>query len=149
MRKINRPWPKSNQFWSWSGYISMPNFWPLLPQVLKVMPRNPKFDQFYWAKVVQKWRKSTDRDQNLIRSEVVRIHQMQNLRPLPPCILKKMPGNLKFDQLHQDKVVPESRKSIDRNQNLISSEGGGDTSACLGHSRVVHRYSVYRKTGTT
>ena len=25
-RKTNRPWPKSNQFWRWSGYISMQNF---------------------------------------------------------------------------------------------------------------------------
>ena len=24
-RKINIPWPKSNQSWTWSGYISMPN----------------------------------------------------------------------------------------------------------------------------
>ena len=23
MRKMNRPWPKSNQFWRWSGYISI------------------------------------------------------------------------------------------------------------------------------
>ena len=28
MRKINRRWPKSNQFSRWSGYISMSNFWP-------------------------------------------------------------------------------------------------------------------------
>ena len=29
MRKINRRWPKSNQFfWRWSGYISMSNFRP-------------------------------------------------------------------------------------------------------------------------
>ena len=28
MRKISRPWPKSNEFLSWSGYISMPNFRP-------------------------------------------------------------------------------------------------------------------------
>ena len=27
-RKINRPWPKPNQFWRWSGYISMQNFRP-------------------------------------------------------------------------------------------------------------------------
>ena len=28
--KINTPWTKSNQFWKWSGYISMPNFTPFL-----------------------------------------------------------------------------------------------------------------------
>ena len=33
-RKINRLWPKSTQFWRWSGYINMPNFRPFLPCVL-------------------------------------------------------------------------------------------------------------------
>ena len=28
--KINKPWPKSNQFWRWSRYISIPNFRPFL-----------------------------------------------------------------------------------------------------------------------
>ena len=28
MRKIHRPWPKSNQFWTWSGHISMSNLRP-------------------------------------------------------------------------------------------------------------------------
>ena len=40
IRKINRPWPKCNQFWRWSGYISMPNFRPFLPWVFQEMPRN-------------------------------------------------------------------------------------------------------------
>ena len=39
-RKINRPWPKSNQFWRCSGYISMQNCRPLLPCVLQEMPGN-------------------------------------------------------------------------------------------------------------
>ena len=30
-RKINKAWPKSNQFWRCLGYISMPNPRPLLP----------------------------------------------------------------------------------------------------------------------
>ena len=37
IRKINRPWPKSNQFWRWSGYIRIrfpENAW------------KPKFDLF-------------------------------------------------------------------------------------------------------
>ena len=34
MRKTNRPWPKSNQFWRWSGYISMPNFKSFLTRLL-------------------------------------------------------------------------------------------------------------------
>ena len=39
MGKINRPWLKSNQFWRWSGYISMPNLRPFLQCVLKKMQR--------------------------------------------------------------------------------------------------------------
>ena len=39
-RKINRPWPQSNQFWRWSGYISMQNFRPFPPCVLREMPGN-------------------------------------------------------------------------------------------------------------
>ena len=42
----NRPWPKSNQFWRWSGYISMSNFRAFLPCVLQKMPRNHNFDLF-------------------------------------------------------------------------------------------------------
>ena len=69
---------------------------------------------------------------------------MPNLRPLSPCILKKMPGNFKFDQLHLVKVVPESGKSTDRSQNLTSSEGGGDTSACPGHSHYAFSRNVLK-----
>ena len=36
-------WPKSNQFWRWSGYISMSKYGPFFPCVLQKMPRNHKF----------------------------------------------------------------------------------------------------------
>ena len=35
MRKINRWWPKSNQFSRWSGYISMSNFRPFKVTAIK------------------------------------------------------------------------------------------------------------------
>ena len=38
IRKINRPWPKSNQPWRWFQYISMPNLRSFLPCVLKRIP---------------------------------------------------------------------------------------------------------------
>ena len=83
IRKINRPWPQTNQFWRWSRYISM-----------------------------------------------------QNLRPFPPCILREMPGNPKFDPFHKVKIAPKFDKSTDRGHKLISSGDGQDTSACKisGHS---------------
>ena len=37
VRKIDKPWPNSNQFWRWPGYISMLNLRPLLPCVLRIM----------------------------------------------------------------------------------------------------------------
>ena len=40
-RKLNRPWPKSNQFWRWSGYISMQNFRAFLPYIFWEMLRYP------------------------------------------------------------------------------------------------------------
>ena len=40
-RKINRPWPNSNQFWRWSGYISMQNCRPFPPCNFLEMPGNP------------------------------------------------------------------------------------------------------------
>ena len=53
---------------------SFGNMLPLPPQqilsgVLQIMPRNPRYEQFNKVKVVLKWVKSTDSDQNLISSE--------------------------------------------------------------------------------
>ena len=72
MRKINRPWTKFNKFWRLSGYISMSKFRPFLLCFLQKIPGSCKF----WpVKMMQKCWKSTDDDQNLISSEVVRKHQ--------------------------------------------------------------------------
>ena len=38
MTKVNRPWPRTNQFWRWSRYISMQNFRPFPLCVLQEMP---------------------------------------------------------------------------------------------------------------
>ena len=54
IRKINRPWPSTNQFWRWSRYISVQNCRPFPPCVLREMPGNPKFDPFHWVKIVPK-----------------------------------------------------------------------------------------------
>ena len=40
MRKIDRRWPKSNQFWRWSGYINMSNFRPLQMATIKTRVMN-------------------------------------------------------------------------------------------------------------
>ena len=45
--KIYRLWPKSNQFWRWSGYISKPNFRPFLQGILLRMHVTPKFGLFH------------------------------------------------------------------------------------------------------
>ena len=77
--KINRQWPKSNQFWI-SGYTSIPNSLPSLPYVRHKMPGKPKFQPFRYDKVAHKVEKSTDQNTEFTA----------NL----PCILHKMPGKL-------------------------------------------------------
>ena len=56
----------SNRFWRWSGYISVPNFRPFLPEVLIKLPQNLKYDQFHLVKVPSKRKQFTGRYQNLI-----------------------------------------------------------------------------------
>ena len=36
-KKVKRPWPKSNQFWMWTGYISMPDMRSFLPFVHSII----------------------------------------------------------------------------------------------------------------
>ena len=47
IRKINRPWPNSNLFWRWLGYVSRSNFRPFLLCILQKMSGNTKFDPFH------------------------------------------------------------------------------------------------------
>ena len=42
-----KQWPKSNQFWRWSGYISRQNFRLFPSCVLREIPENRKFDPFH------------------------------------------------------------------------------------------------------
>ena len=69
MKEIKRSWLKSNHFWMWSGYISIPNFSTFLPCVPKEMPGNCKFDLFHLVTVLPKSVKSTDCDQDVISSK--------------------------------------------------------------------------------
>ena len=69
IKKINRPWPKCKQSKKQSGYISMSNFKPFLPSILMKIARTPKFELFHKVKMMPKWGKSTDHDQNLISSD--------------------------------------------------------------------------------
>ena len=69
VRKINRTWSWYNQFWRWSGYISMRNFRPFLSCVLQEMPGNPGFDLFHYVKIATKLEKLTGHDHNLVSSE--------------------------------------------------------------------------------
>ena len=50
MRKTNRPWPKFNQFKRWSGCISMSNFRPFLPCILKKILEPPNLTCFTKSK---------------------------------------------------------------------------------------------------
>ena len=77
-----------------------PRHW--LPHVLKIMPRNPKYDQFQ--------SKGHHNEEN-----------SQSMTKIP-----------KFDPFHEVKIVPSAkiRKIKIRAHNLLSSEDAQDTSAC-------------------
>ena len=49
MRKINRPWPKSNEF-RWPVYISMPNCRPLFHGCSRAYPENSNLTTFTKSK---------------------------------------------------------------------------------------------------
>ena len=53
----------------------------------------------------------------------------------------KMPGNHKFDPFHKVKIAPQLEKSTNYDYNLISSEGGQDTSACKISAHSLHAFS--------
>ena len=59
-----------------------------------------------------------------------------NALAFPPCVLRINPGNPKFDLFPWVKLILKWGNSTDNDQNLISSEGGQDTSAfqISGHS---------------
>ena len=52
--------------------------------------------------------------------------QQKEENPFLAYALRKMPWNSKFDPFYKVKIVPKLGKSIVRDQNLISSEGGQD-----------------------
>ena len=111
------------------------------------MPGNPKYDQFHKVKGAPKLGKSTEHDQNLIISEGGQewgYISKPKLGPFLPCVLKKRCRNLAFDQFHNTKMAPKRGKSTDCNQNLISSEGGQDTSACQNSGHFSHAFSRKR-----
>ena len=72
----------------------------LLPQVLQIMPRNPKYDQF---------QSKGHRNEENIQS-MTKIH--------------------KFDPFHKVKIVPKLEKSTNCYHNPLISEDAQDTSSC-------------------
>ena len=85
------------------GNMPPPSPRHLLPHVLQIMPRNPKYDQF----------------------QPKGHHNEEN-----PQSMTKMPGNPKFYPFHLVKIASKLEKSTNCSHNLISSESGQDTSAC-------------------
>ena len=77
------------------GNMPPPSPRHLLPQVLQIMPRNPKYDQF----------------------QPKGHHNEEN-----PQSRTKMPGNPKFYLFHLVKIASKLEKSTNCSHNLISSE---------------------------
>ena len=96
------------------GNMPLPSPRHLLPHVLQIMPRNPKYDQF----------------------QPKGHHNEEN-----PQSMTKMPGNPKFYPFHLVKIASKLEKSTNCNHNLISSESGQDTSACKISGNFLHGFS--------
>ena len=96
------------------GNVPPPSPRHLLPHVLQIMPRNPKYDKF----------------------QPKGHHNEEN-----PQSMTKMPGNPKFYQFHLVKIASKLEKSTNCNHNPISSESGQDTSACKISGSFLHGFS--------
>ena len=100
IKETNRPWPKSIQFWKWSGHISKPNLMPFPQHILQKMPETLKFDLFHFlrqncikiSKVNKPWPKSNQLWRWL------EYTRMPNLKPFLSCFLKIISGNLSYKQ---------------------------------------------------
>ena len=90
-----------NQFWKWSGYISMQNFRPF-PQW--VFPENAWKLQIWPVSLSQNSTKITKINRPWPWTNQLwrwsRYIIVQNFRPFPPCVLRQMPGNPQFDPFH-------------------------------------------------
>ena len=103
MRKINRPLPKSNQFWKWASHISMPNFKVLLPYMHS--------QDITWKPIINPVSQSQSDENKQILTKNLSVLKvvisLPNFRPLLWWVIKKMPGNLTFDQCHYVTVMPK------------------------------------------
>ena len=81
-------------------------------------------------KMAPKWGISTYRDQNLIYSEGGRIHQHAKFAAIPSLCFQENAGKWQIWSFSLCQMPPKWGKSTDDDQNLISSQGGQDTSAC-------------------
>ena len=96
------------------GNMPPPSPGHLLPHVLQIMPRNPKYDKF----------------------QPKGHHNEEN-----PQSMTKMPGNPQFYPFHKVKIASKLEKSTNCNHNLISSESGQDTSTCKISGHFLHGFS--------
>ena len=85
------------------GNMPPPSPQHLLPHVLQIMPRNPKYDQFH--------PKGHHNEENLQSTTI-------------------LPGNPKFYPFHWVKIASKLEKFTSCNHNLISSASDQDTSEC-------------------
>ena len=96
------------------GNMPPPSPRHLLPHILQIMPRNPKYDQF----------------------QPKAHHSEEN-----PQSATKMPVNPKFYPFHKVKIASKLEKSTNCNHNLFTSESGQDTSACKISGHLLNGFS--------
>ena len=119
-------------YWSWSGYISMPNLMPFRPGVNLKMHGNPKFGFSHDVKIAQKngvFQQTLAKIWSVL--EVIRIHRHAKFQAIP----SRCSQNAR-KPIWQSKFAPKWGNSTNCDQNLIRYEDGQDTSTCQisGHS---------------
>ena len=116
---LYRPWPKFNQLWRWSGWISMPNFRPFLSCVFQKMPGNPIVWPVWLSQNAAKMRKI-----NRAWPKCDQFWRWSRYFSILPMHFQENAANSKFDLFHCVKMASKWGKLTDCNQNLIISEGG-------------------------
>ena len=106
------------------------------------MPGNPKFDPFHKVKMVPKLQKSTDRNHKLISSEGGQDTSAYKISAYSLyAFFGKCPETPNLTRFTKSKRHQKEGKSIDRDQNLISSDGGQGSSSCKISAHSLHAFS--------
>ena len=107
---LGQYWSKSNNFWRWSGYISMPYFGPFLPCISLECPETP-IALYFWATRGPKLGQFQSKPNHFWRWS--KYISMPHFRPLLLCVLLRMSGDPNFTKYFENqKAVIEGDQDL-------------------------------------